>query len=47
MGLAFAADLPARMLRTPAPSALKMVGMVFANVITPAAATAPAPMGLM
>ena len=43
-GLA-AAAAPPRMCLKPEPSALTMVGSVLMSVISPAAATAPAPMG--
>ena len=46
-GSAAAASLPLRMSLKPELSALKMVGSVLRSVISPAAATAPAPMGRM
>ena len=47
IGLAFAAAAPGRMVLRPAVRAPTIVGSVLSRVIKPAAATAPAPMGLM
>ena len=38
---------PGRMVLMPSVSALQIVGRVLSSVISPAAATAPAPIGLM
>ena len=46
-GLGLRAAAPGRMVLNPAVSAFAMVGRVLMSVMTPAAATAPAPMGLM
>ena len=46
-GLAAAPPAPGRMVLNPADSAPQIVGRVLKSVIKPAAATAPAPIGLM
>ena len=47
IGFVFAAPAPGFRFLNPEANALRIVGMVLSSVINPAAATAPAPIGLM